>query len=86
MIPMKTSTIFKSRWMACVWAAGIIWFALQMSSPGDEDTAAAANGMTAAATALAPGDSSAPGASGAPSASPTAPAPGDPAIPAKWPG
>jgi hypothetical protein len=27
MVPMKTSTIFKSRWMALVWAAGIIWFA-----------------------------------------------------------
>ena len=27
MIPMKNSTIFKSRWMALIWAAGIIWFA-----------------------------------------------------------
>jgi hypothetical protein len=27
MIPMRTSTIFKSRWMALIWAAGIIWFA-----------------------------------------------------------
>ena len=27
MIPMKTSTVFKSRWMALIWAAGIIWFA-----------------------------------------------------------
>jgi hypothetical protein len=27
MIPMKHSTIFKSRWMALLWAAGIIWFA-----------------------------------------------------------
>ena len=27
MIPMRTSSIFKSRWMALVWAAGIIWFA-----------------------------------------------------------
>jgi hypothetical protein len=24
---MKHSTIFKSRWMALLWAAGIIWFA-----------------------------------------------------------
>ena len=31
MIPMKTSTIFKSRWMALVWAAGIIWFAYDMA-------------------------------------------------------
>ena len=27
MFPMRTSTIFKSRWMALIWAAGIIWFA-----------------------------------------------------------
>jgi hypothetical protein len=27
MVPMRTSTVFKSRWMALVWAAGIIWFA-----------------------------------------------------------
>ena len=27
MFPMKNSTIFKSRWMALLWAAGIIWFA-----------------------------------------------------------
>lgn len=27
MIPMKHSTIFKSRWWALIWAAGIIWFA-----------------------------------------------------------
>jgi hypothetical protein len=27
MIPMKTSSVFKSRWMALLWAAGIIWFA-----------------------------------------------------------
>lgn len=27
MVPMRTSTIFKSRWMALIWAAGIIWFA-----------------------------------------------------------
>ncbi len=27
MIPMKTSSIFKSRWMALLWAAGILWWA-----------------------------------------------------------
>ena len=27
MIPMRHSSIFKSRWMALLWAAGIIWFA-----------------------------------------------------------
>ena len=32
MIPMKHSTIFKSRWMALLWAAGIIWFAYDTAS------------------------------------------------------
>jgi hypothetical protein len=27
MIPMKTSSVFKSRWMALLWALGIIWLA-----------------------------------------------------------
>lgn len=31
MVPMRTSTIFKSRWMALLWAAGIIWFALDVA-------------------------------------------------------
>lgn len=31
MIPMRTSTIFKSRWMALIWAAGIIWFAMDVA-------------------------------------------------------
>jgi hypothetical protein len=31
MLPMRTSTIFKSRWMALIWAAGIIWFAYDMA-------------------------------------------------------
>jgi hypothetical protein len=33
MIPMKHSSIFKSRWMALLWAAGIIWFALDIAAP-----------------------------------------------------
>ena len=46
MIPMKTSTIFKSRWMALIWAAGIIWFAVDVagtSSDGNQSDAADAN-------------------------------------------
>jgi hypothetical protein len=31
MIPMRTSTVFKSRWMALLWAAGFIWFALDIA-------------------------------------------------------
>lgn len=40
MFPMRTSMIFKSRWMALIWAAGIIWFAYDFagSAPsGDEN-------------------------------------------------
>ena len=39
MIPMRTSSVFKSRWLALLWAAGIIWFAYDVadSAPkGDE--------------------------------------------------
>ena len=35
---MRTSTIFKSRWMALIWAAGIIWFAYDFAAP-DESAA-----------------------------------------------
>ena len=43
MIPMKHSTIFKSRWMALLWAGGIIWFALQVAGPSEAPTKTAAN-------------------------------------------
>jgi len=33
MVPMKFSTIFRNRWFALVWAAGIIWLALDISTP-----------------------------------------------------
>ena len=36
MIPMRTSTIFKNRWMALLWAAGIIWFAVDFAKPDDD--------------------------------------------------
>ena len=38
MIPMRTSTIFKNRWWALLWAAGIIWFAYDFASPSDDAT------------------------------------------------
>lgn len=31
MVPMKFSTIFKNRWMAVLWSAGIILFALDVA-------------------------------------------------------
>lgn len=36
MIPIKHSTIFKSRWMALLWAAGILWFAYDFVGPADD--------------------------------------------------
>jgi hypothetical protein len=33
---MRTSTIFKNRWMALLWAAGVIWFAYDFAAPSDE--------------------------------------------------
>ena len=41
MVPMRNSTIFKSRWMALIWAAGIIWFAYDFA--GSEPQADASN-------------------------------------------
>ena len=37
MIPIKHSAIFKSRWMALLWAAGIIWFAYDFAGPSDDE-------------------------------------------------
>ena len=44
MIPMRTSTIFKNRWWAVLWAAGIIWLAYDVaaSAPQDDDNNSAA--------------------------------------------
>ena len=47
MIPMRTSSIFKSRWMALLWAAGIIWFAVDVAGPDESSSNnAAANQPT----------------------------------------
>ena len=43
MIPMKTSSVFKSRWMALLWAAGIIWFAYDFAGSQPHDTNSSAN-------------------------------------------
>ena len=42
---MRTSTIFKSRWMALVWAAGIIWFAYDFAAPSDDSANASGNNV-----------------------------------------
>jgi len=51
MIPMKTSSIFKSRWMALVWAAGILWLAWDVAgSAPRKSTANAASEQPTDAT------------------------------------
>ena len=50
MVPMKYSSIFKSRWMALLWSAGIIWFALDVAGDPPKD-----NQVNAAATTDATG-------------------------------
>ena len=39
MFPMRMSTIFKNRWWALVWAAGIIWFAYDFAGAAPQDQA-----------------------------------------------
>ena len=49
MFPMRSSWIFRSRWMALLWAAGIIWFAYAFagSQPQDDNSADANQAATA---------------------------------------
>jgi hypothetical protein len=47
MFPMKTSTVFKNRWMALLWAAGIIWFAYDFAGSQPQDENASANATQA---------------------------------------
>ena len=54
MIPMKTSSIFKSRWMALIWAAGIIWFAYDTASSQPQDSNGSANAEQATDASGAP--------------------------------
>jgi hypothetical protein len=54
MVPMRTSSVFKSRWMALFWAAGIIWFAMDVagSQPQDANSSVNSDDANAAAAAL----------------------------------
>lgn len=47
MIPMRHSTIFKSRWMALVWAAGILWGAYDVASAQPQGKADTGNNASA---------------------------------------
>ena len=42
MFPVRMSSVFKSRWKALLWAAGIIWIAYDIggSMPGSDDNSA----------------------------------------------
>jgi hypothetical protein len=46
MIPMRTSSVFKSRWMALLWAAGILWFACDVAGSEPQDGNASAENAT----------------------------------------
>lgn len=52
MLPIKHSTIFKSRWWALLWAAGIIWTAVEFVGTQPGGDAAADNGTAAIANIL----------------------------------
>ena len=43
MIPVRTSSVFKNRWMALLWAAGIIWFAYDFAGSQPAATNASDN-------------------------------------------
>jgi hypothetical protein len=43
MIPMRTSTVFRNRWMALLWASGILWFAYDFAAAQPQDANASAN-------------------------------------------
>jgi hypothetical protein len=53
MVPMKTSSVFKSRWMALLWAAGIIWFAYDVAGSEPQDANGSANAEQTDATGAA---------------------------------
>jgi hypothetical protein len=43
MFPIRQSSVFKSRWMALLWAAGILWFAYDVAGSAEPDDNSAAN-------------------------------------------
>ena len=43
MNPIKHSAIFNSRWLALLWAAGILWFAYDFVAPSSDDANAVAS-------------------------------------------
>lgn len=51
MIPMRTSSIFKSRWMALLWAAGFIWLALDVAGSSKPPADSSANQLASQGSA-----------------------------------
>jgi hypothetical protein len=43
MFPVRMSSVFKNRWMALLWAAGIIWFAYDFAGSQPQDDNSTAN-------------------------------------------
>ncbi len=43
---MRFSSIFRSRWLALLWSAGIIWTAVDLAGSQDPGTEPAANGVS----------------------------------------
>jgi len=45
MLPIQHKHIFRSRWVALLWAAGVLWFAYSFASsePADDANSAANN-------------------------------------------
>lgn len=52
MVPMRTSWVFKSRWWALIWAAGIIWFAVSVAGSQPQSNTSDNSEQAADATAL----------------------------------
>jgi hypothetical protein len=48
MLPIRHSSLFRSRWMALLWAGGICWSAISFVTPStDEDKVPVSNASTA---------------------------------------
>jgi hypothetical protein len=46
MFPFRYSSIFRSRWMAVLWAAGICWMAVDVASASGDGSEAGNNGAS----------------------------------------
>jgi hypothetical protein len=51
MLPIKTSSVFKSRWMALLWAGGIVWTASEFVGSQPHHAATGNNAQTDADSA-----------------------------------